>query len=46
MDKTIKSDELPEDVATWEEFQEEAKEKEVGLWKYGNAVIDSDDEQY
>ena len=46
IDKDIKSDELPDDVQAWGEFQDEAMEKQAGLWKFGNAVVEQEDSDY
>lgn len=44
LDKDIKTEDVPEDVQAWSEFQDEAMEKQAGLWKFGNAVVDQDDD--
>jgi hypothetical protein len=35
--------ELPEDIAVWQEFEDEAMESEIGIWEEGFAEnLDSD----
>ena len=40
IDKQLKSEDIPEEVQAWMEFQDEASEKSAGLWKFGNAVVE------
>jgi len=44
LDKESSTEELPAEVMAWSEFQDEAMEKQAGLWKFGNAVVDQDDD--
>jgi endonuclease YncB( thermonuclease family) len=35
--------ELPEDIAAWSEFEDEARDAEIGIWEEGQAEnLDSD----
>lgn len=36
---------IPEQISTWVEFEDEARSGQIGLWKHGNAagVLDDDD---
>jgi len=40
------NEEIPAEMQGWAEFQGEAKDKEAGLWKFGHAVVDQDDDEY
>jgi staphylococcal nuclease domain-containing protein 1 len=36
-------DSTPEDALMWADFEEEARVKQLGLWKFGNYIEDDDD---
>jgi len=43
MNKNNRGIELPEDIAAWQEFEDEAVENEIGIWEEGFAEnLDSD----
>lgn len=46
IDKDVKDEDIPDDVRAWAEFQEEANEKQAGLWKFGTAVAEQEDSDY
>ena len=48
LEKWVKSspNEVPEQVSSWQEFEDEARNSSSGLWRHGDAAGVLDDDEY